>query len=366
MPEWTTSLIMTLCGFGVGMVMGATARGARFCTFGAIEDFVLAGKTLRIRSWALAIAVAVIAVQVMRHTGVARLEESIYLVPRLGWAGAIVGGLTFGLGMAFAGTCGYGVLVRMGGGDLKATVNCLVMGATAYMTARGLTGLFRVAAIEPLAIDLPQFDALGLPDVLAGMIGQPPRLLFAPIGLAIGGLIAWWCFANAEFRRARRDILTGLIVGLAVAAGFFLTGYFGDDPFNPSRVVSLTYALPPGETLVWLMTFSGSTANFGIGTVLGTIVGSLVVALAKSETRWEAFDDDREMRRHLIGAMLMGFGGVTALGCTIGQGISAMSTLSLTAPITLASIVVGAVFGLHYVLTGSFREALRQIRPERR
>ena len=365
MDEWTASQIVTLCGFGLGLAMGATARGARFCTFGAIEDWVLADRTERIRSFALAIAVAVIAVQAMRQAGIARIDESIYLAPRFGWFGAAIGGLLFGFGMALAGTCGYGILVRIGGGDLKAMADVLILGLTAYMTARGLTGLLRIAVIEPFAIDMTGLQALGLPDVVGAAFGMAPTHLFMALGLIAGGILIAWCFANRDFRRSRRDIVAGLIIGVAVAAGFLATGTLGDDPFEPVGVASLTYALPPGETLIWLATFSGATADFGIGAVIGTICGSFVVAVAKKELRWEAFDDDREMRRHLLGAFLMGFGGVTALGCTIGQGISGMSTLSLTAPIAFASIVIGAVFGLHYILTGSIREAAERFIPGR-
>lgn len=337
--------------------MGATARGARFCTFGAVEDFVLAGKTLRIRAWALAIAVSMIGVQIMHQAGMARIGEVFYLQPEFGLIGAVAGGLLFGLGMSMVGTCGYGVLVRMAGGDLKALINFLVLGVTGYMTARGLTSLLKTNLVDTLALDFSAIGGQGLPHVISGLSGLPVESLWLPVGLAVSGALTFYCFRDRDFRKSRRDIAAGVLIGLAVAGGFFVTGTFGADPFDPVRVQSLTYVLPLGETIVWLMTFTGAALTFSTAVVIGTVAGAAVVALARREFRWEGFDDVQGMRRHLLGSAAMGVGGVTALGCTIGQGISGVSTLALSPPIALASIFFGAVFGLHWLMTGDAREA---------
>lgn len=357
--DFPISSLLALCGFACGGVMGGVARGARFCTFGAIEDYVLAGKTLRFRAWALAIAVSTLLVSLLHGAGLARLDQAFYLAPQFGWAGAIVGGLMFGFGMAMVGTCGYGILVRMGGGDMKAVVSFLIMGLSAYMTARGLTGVARVGMIEPLATDLSAYGGQGLPHVLAPVLGIEAAQLWLPVGLCVTALLCVWCFNSKEFRASRRDIVSGVLIGLVIAASFAATGILGADIFDPQPVVSMTYVLPPGETIVYLLTFSGATLTFGIGTILGTLAGAFGVALAKRELVIEAYDGRREMRRHLIGSAMMGIGGVTALGCTVGQGITGMSTLSLSAPIALASILVGGIFGVHYLLNGSVLEALR-------
>ncbi len=354
-----TSSLLAICGFACGCVMGGVARGARFCTFGAIEDYVLVGRTLRLRAWALAIAVATLLVSAMHGAGIARLDEVFYLAPQFGWAGAIIGGLMFGFGMAMVGTCGYGVLVRMGGGDMKAVVSFLVMGLTAYMTARGLTGVARVGIIEPLASDLSVYGGQGLPHVLSPLLGINAEKLWLPVGACIAAVLSAWCFWSKEFRASRRDVIAGALIGLVIAAGFAATGILGADVFDPKPVVSMTYVLPPGETIVYLLTFSGATLTFGIGTILGTLAGAFSVALIKREIVVEAYDGRREMSRHLIGAAMMGIGGVTALGCTVGQGITGISTLSLSAPIALAAILVGGIFGVHYLLNGSVLEALR-------
>ena len=358
MDSLPTPTLLAFCGLFIGVVVGAVARSARFCTFGAIEDRVLMGDSRRVRAWGLAIAVAMIAVQLLNATGIVPLEESFYLSADFGWAGAIFGGLLFGFGMALIGTCGYGSLVRLGGGDLRALVVTLVIGLSAYMTARGLTGVLREAVIEPLNLDLSEIGGQGLFQLVAWGFGAAQNVAILCCALVVAGAILFWCFRDAGFRRSRSDILAGILIGLAVAAGFAATGILGQDPFDPQPIESLTYVLPPGEAIVYLITFTGATANFGVGVIPGTIIGAFLVAARKRELRLEAFDDAREMRRYLIGACLMGFGGVTALGCTVGQGISGMATLSLSAPLALASIFAGASFGLQYLITGSLREAI--------
>lgn len=357
MGALSTTLIMIVSGLILGAVMGATARGARFCTFGAVEDMVLAGKSERIRSWALAIAVAMIGVSLMHHLGTARIDEVFYIQPQFGLLGAVAGGLLFGLGMSMVGTCGYGTLVRMAGGDLKAFINFLVLGVTGYMTARGLTSLFKTNIIDASSIDLSKIGGQGLPHVLAYLSGLSIEALWLPTGFVLALALVFFCLRDAKFRNSRRDVMAGLLIGLAVAGGFFVTGTFGADPFDPVRVQSLTYVLPLGETIVWLMTFTGSALTFSTAVVLGTIVGAAIVAVAKNEFRWEGFDDVQSMRRHLLGSAAMGAGGVTALGCTVGQGISGVSTLAMSPMIALTSIIAGAVFGLYWLLTGNMHEA---------
>ncbi len=357
MDQFPISTLMALSGFLLGGVAGATARRTRFCTFGAIEDFILGHDQCRLKSWAMAIAVSIIIVQILHISGVARIDEAFYLSPNFGWLGAIVGGNLFGFGMALVGTCSYGSLVRLGGGDLKALIVVLVIGLTAYMTSRGITGLFRENFIEQFNVDLTKLGGQGIPHLLAPMLGVDPIKLWLPVSLVVCTLILGWCFTDEKFRSSHSDIISGGIMGLLVALGFVATGWLGNDPFNPQPVGSLTYALPPGNTIVYLLTFSGATLNFGIGLVFGTISGSFIVAWNQNEMRYEAFDDDREMLRNLVGAFLMGFGGVTALGCTIGQGITGIATLSAGSALALISILLGATVGLFYLVAGSAKDA---------
>ncbi|MDA7947075.1 MAG: YeeE/YedE family protein [Hyphomicrobiaceae bacterium] len=358
MLEPTAGQLVALSGFALGVVAGGVARWARFCTFGAVEDMVLTGDLRRLKSWALAIAVATLAVQIMHVSGIARIDQTFYLGTTFHWAGAIVGGLMFGVGMALVGTCGFGTLVRLGGGDLKAFVAFLVMGLTAYMTAGGVTGYARRYILEAADIDLTRIGGQGLPHFAAALTGIDPQFLWMPIALIVAGLLFAWCLSNGGLKGTPRDVASGVIIGLVVAGGFAATGIMGSDPFDPAPVRSLSYVIPPGRAVIYLLTFIGAMIDFSIALVFGTLAGSFAAAMLNKELRIEAYDDAREMRRHLLGAFLMGFGGVSAYGCTIGQGVSGMATLSLAAPLALGAILIGAIGGLYYLLTGSFSEAV--------
>ncbi len=351
--------LVALLGAGLGLVLGLTARLAHFCTLGAIADVHVAGDYRRIRAWMLAVAVAMLGAQGMHAGGLIDLHDSIYLTPDFGWLGAILGGLTFGFGMALAGTCGYGTLVRLGGGDLRSFVVFLVLGITAYMTLRGLTGLGRVGFVEPTNLDLSEVGGQGLVDLAAWATGIAQERLQLPIALTVVAALLVYCLGERRFRASPRNVLAGLVIGVTVAAGWAVTGVLGADDFAPQPLESLSFVTPLGESLVYLMTFSGSTVNFGIGAVGGVIVGAWLGSLKRGEFRIEAFDDGKEMLRHIAGAALMGVGGVLALGCTVGQGITGLSTLSLGAPIALLAIFTGAGLGLRYLEEGSLAEALR-------
>lgn len=261
MEYFSSSELLVLCGLMLGIVMGATARYSRFCTFGAVEDYILIGKTNRLKSWLLAIAVAMILVQLQHHFGVARIDETFYLNTEFGLLGAIVGGLLFGLGMSMVGTCGYGTIIRAAGGDLKAMCNFLVLGIIGYMTARGLLSLVRNNVIDRFDIDLTTINGQGIPDFISSITATSFSGIWLVTGFVLSGVLFVYCFRDKAFRNSRRDIAAGLLIGLCVAGGFFVTGWLGADPFNETDVRSISYVLPLGETLIWLMTYSGATMS---------------------------------------------------------------------------------------------------------
>jgi len=359
MEELPVGTIVALLGFGLGGIFGATALRTNFCTMGAISDMVLMGNRSRFRAWMLAIATAMLISQGMHAFGVVDLTGSIYLSTNLGWLGAIIGGLMFGFGMTLAGGCGNKTLVRLGAGNLKSLVVAVVLGIFAYMTLRGLIGLGRVELENATNIDLSgSFESQGLPDLLAGLTGISDVVLRWVVTLVLGGALLVFCFKDAQFRASPRNIAAGLIIGLVIAGGWYATGVIGYDDFEPTPLSSLTFVNPTGEGLVYLMTFSGATINFGIAVVGGVIAGSFVAAIATRTFRIEGFSDSKDMMRHLFGGALMGTGGILALGCTIGQGITGTSTLAVGSLIASASIIAGGIYGVKYLEEGSFGGAL--------
>lgn len=361
MYEASPTTIVAALGLLLGAIAGATARSAEFCTLGAIADAYLMGDLRRMRAWLLAIAMAILASQSMHLAGLVDLDRSIYLTPDFGWLGAILGGLAFGFGAAIAGTCGFGTLVRVGNGDLKALIVFFAIGLFSYMTMGGITGVVRVMLIEPTNADLSDIGGQGLVDIVAWALGSGGAVVRAVLSALIVGGLLWYCFKDRRFRRSRRDVVAGLVIGLVVAAGWYVTGVVGHDEFEPVPLASLTFVRPLGESLVYLMVFSGATVTFGIGTVAGVPIGAFAAAMAKGEFRFEAFDDSGEMLRYLAGGALMGIGGVTALGCTIGQAITGMSTLAVSAPIVFATIGIGACLGLRYLEEGSLIAAAKLV-----
>ena len=359
MEEIPTGLIVVIMGFGLGIVFGATAQRTNFCTMGAISDIVTMGNFNRFRAWMLATAVAIVGSQALHLTETVDLTRSIYLSANLGWFGAILGGLIFGFGMTLTGGCGNKTLIRLGSGSLKSLVVALVLGIFAYMTLRGLIGLARVEIEGLTNIDLKEMGLAyqGIPDLLAVTGLTPATARLVAITVAVGGLILF-CFKSAEFRASRTDLVGGLIVGLLIPAAWCVTGVIGYDDFEPTPLASFTFVNPVGESLQYLMTFTGSTINFGIAAVGGVVVGSFVSAKAVGEFRFESFSDVDDMVRHIIGAALMGIGGILALGCTIGQGVTGMSTLAVGSLIALLSIVFGGIIGIKYLEEGSFGGAL--------
>ncbi|MBE9556385.1 MAG: YeeE/YedE family protein [Proteobacteria bacterium] len=359
MEDMEIGTVVAISGFVLGGVFGATANRTNFCTMGAISDMVFMGNWNRMRAWLMAIAVAMLVSQAMHAFEIVDLGESIYLTTNFGWAGAIIGGLMFGFGMTMGGGCGNKTLVRLGAGNLKSLVVAIVLGIFAYMTLRGLIGMGRVELEAVTNIDLSEnYESQGIPDLLAGLTGASADTLRWIVTILAGGGLLAFCFKDAGFRASKRDMAAGLIIGLLVPAAWYATGVIGYDDFEPTQLGSFTFINPTGESIMYLMTFSGSTINFGISTVGGVIAGSFIMAMATKSFRVESFTDASDMIRHLIGAALMGTGGILALGCTVGQGIAGMSTLALGSLIALASIIAGGVYGMKYLEEGSFTGAL--------
>jgi len=351
MESMPVTTLVGLCGFGLGLVFGATVQRTDFCTMGAISDGVLMGDWSRFRAWLLAVAVAILGSQALHLGGVVDLNESIYLTLNFGWAGAIVGGLMFGFGMTLAGGCGSKILVRLGAGNLKSLVATLFLGIFAYMTLRGLTGLARVRleGWTNLDLDASGLAAQGLPDMLAALTGLSLEAARMATTLAVAGGLMWFCFKDRSFRGASPNLASGVILGLLIGLGWVITGVVGFDDFEPTALGSLTFVAPVGNAIQYLMTFTGATINFGIATVGGVILGAFLMALLRGDFRIEGFTDSGDMIRHMVGGAIMGIGGILALGCTIGQGLTGMSTLALASVIAFASIVAGGVLGIRYL-----------------
>ena len=342
LPDTT---LMALVGLAGGLMLGLAARLGRFCTLGAIEDFLYQNSAIRLRMWFVGIGVAVLGVYALAGVGAVALDDAVYLAT--GWSpvASILGGLIFGYGMSIAGNCGFGALARSGGGDFRAFVIVIMMGISAYVMLSGPLASTRVALVDGTTLAL---NDSSLPGLLAQVMGVGP----GAIGLALGMLILAAALSSKQFLAAPKSILWGGFVGLAIVSGYWGTSWVADTHFSALPVISHTFSAPLGETMIYVMTSSGGGLSFGVGSVVGVLAGAFCGSLIKGHFRWEACEDPRELRRQILGAVLMGFGSVLAFGCTVGQGLSAFSVLAISAPVTFLAIFAGAAIGLRQLITG--------------
>jgi uncharacterized protein len=345
--------------FGLSMAFGALAQRTHFCTMGAIADVVNMGDWTRMRMWVLAIAVAVAGFNAMVGLGWIEARNSIYAAPQLLWLSLPLGGALFGFGMVLASGCGSKSLVRLGSGNLKALVVLGVLGVAALATLRGLTAVLRVRTVDAATVQLPAGQ--DLPTLVAHWWGLPTPLAALGIGLAVSAALLVWVVRRPEGRTGE-VWLGGAGIGAVIVALWWLSGRLGFVPEHPStleptflvtnsrRMEALSMVAPVGYALEGLLYFSDAskTLTMGIVSVAGVLVGSALVALLTGTFRWEGFGGIEDLANHLAGATLMGIGGVTALGCTVGQGLSGISTLSVGSVLALAGIVAGGVAALRY------------------
>ncbi len=324
--------LILLAGLAGGLILGWVALRANFCVMGGITDILLMGDGRRFRAWLLAIAIAVLGTEGLRLLGLVRLEGAPYLSPSFGWLAAAVGGLLFGFGMTLAGGCVQRSLVRLGAGSPKALLAIAMVALFAWLTAQGplvplrqfLSGFANVLATSP---------GQDVPSLLAPAAGIPAPMLRMVLTLSLGVLLLWLCLGNANFRASPRDLGAGIAFGIAICLGWFVTSQAGAVPG------SFNFVTPFGELV----------PNFGAASILGLVLGAFLSVAFPWRVRVEWFADATDAAHHAAGGALMGIGGTLALGCTIGQGVTGVSTLAFGSIVAWAAIIGGAVLGLRYL-----------------
>lgn len=352
----TSPWFLCCAGLLAGTVMGFAARRRHFCTMSALERFWYAGNGDGVRTWVLAAAVALVLTQLLAFFGYAAIDESFYLVPNFAWTGYIVGGLSFGFGMALVGTCGFGALVRTGGGSLRSLVVLVMLGLSALAAQKGLVAQARVPLVDEMAIDLSFAGNQSLGALVSAIVGIDLTWAAAAI---VALAMFWWVFRDRKYRSSTGGIVTGAVIGAMIAFGWAVTTYASANSFEIVQIEAGSFVVPVADTILQFVTFTGVFPDYGVGLVVGVVLGAAICAFWRKDVRWEACDDARELSRHLAGGFLMGTGGVFAMGCTIGQGVSAVSTLAISAPLVIASIALGARMGLSYLVEGSAFAAFR-------
>ncbi|HEX8740352.1 MAG TPA: YeeE/YedE family protein [Casimicrobiaceae bacterium] len=351
--------VVTGLAFALAFVFGAVAQRVNFCTMGAVSDVVNMGDWGRMRMWVLAIAVAIAGTGIMQSMGLIDTAKTIYTGERIPWLSHTVGGFLFGFGMTLGSGCGSKTLIRTGAGNLKSLVVLVFLAISAYMTLKGAFAPWRVNGLDTFRVDVHAATS-DLP-TLAMAMGLP-RAVHLWLPLIVAAVLGWWIFRDATFRTSRGYAIGGIVIGAVILGGWYVSGHLGflaEDPqtleakfvaTDSGRMESFSFVAPSAYLLELLLLWTDQSRllTFGIAGVLGMLVGSGAMALATRSFRWEGFASAEDVGNHIAGGVLMGFGGVTALGCTIGQGISGVSTLAVGSILALASIIAGAVAAMKY------------------
>ncbi len=339
--------------FACALPLGAMLAATRYCTLGAVSDWCLLGDTHRLRLWAAAAGSAVLGVYLLGLW--AGLDPAATLVPyaspHFAWLRCIVGGLVFGVGMHLAGGCASRQLQRLGGGSLKAALALAVAAVTAAWLIDG--GGYRTW-LAPLfdagRVDLREF---GLPDQRLGtLLGFAPGGSGARLTALIAGNGLLLVAGGLSLRRlSRLEWLAGIGLGAAVSAGWWLTAgppgqawqedmAFLDTLPRGVGVQSYTFIAPLAD-LAALLRGRGSL-TFGLCGAAGLVAGSLLWHWRRGRLRLERHRDARDLVRTVLGGALLALGGVTALGCTVGQGVTGLSTLALGSILATLATIAGA------------------------
>ena len=344
----------------LGFILGFVVTKTNFCTMGAVSDWVNIGDLSRFKSWMLAAAVAILGVTILNYLSFFDINDSRipYRNSMFAWPRYIIGGLMFGIGMTYASGCGNKVLIRVGGGNLKSLVVLIVAGIMAYiMTRTDFYGIIFHSWMNPISLDLAQIGIIdqSLPTIISSIFSINNSTHFNLIlGVTVSSIMIFMIFKSGKFIQSFDNVFSGIIVGSVIVIAWLLTGGvtgqewieandFLDDPLPSVGMQSFTFINPMGETLI----FAGNAANsyyltFGVTALLSVIIGSFVYSILSKNFRIEWFLSKQDFIRHIIGAVLIGIGGVLAMGCTIGQGVTGISTLAIGSFITLIFIILGA------------------------
>lgn len=345
--------------FVLAVVLGALASKTNFCTMGAVSDWLNMGDTGRLRAWLFAIAIAILGVTAIEAASVASLRTNTmppYRTENFAWLRYIVGGLIFGVGMTLGSGCGTKTLLRIGGGNFKSICVAAAIAAVVYFMFT--TRLFEISVLSwvgPTVVSLADYgmSGQGVDDFLARLTGMSATTARLLAGAAIGAVLLWLAFRSSDFRGNRDHVLGGAAVGLAVVAGWYVTaGPLGvawveeammDGEPNRAAIQSFTFISPIGETGRYLLDPTNlDLIRVGVVTVFGVIIGSFLYALTSRSFRFEWFTSPRDFLQHVSGGLLMGYGGFVAMGCTVGQGVSGVSTLALGSFLALGGMIAGS------------------------
>jgi len=338
---------VTLCGLAVGLAFGGLAQRSRFCMRSAVVEFSRGQIGPKLAIWLLAFAAAIVGTQGLILTGVLDVSNARQLTGQGSLSGALIGGLMFGGGMVLARGCASRILVLSATGNLRALVTGLILTIVAQSSLRGILSPFRgwLAGLWTVSGDSTRdlSALLGLSTVTPVLIGL--AILVLALVLAVRHRVSPWVIAGT------------IGVGLMIMAGWLVTYTVSMQSFNPVAVKSISFIGPSADTLMGLIDHPELPLVFDLGLVPGVFAGSFLAALLGRDLRMQSFNiEENTMPRYIIGAILMGFGGMLAGGCAVGAVMTGGSVFSLTAFVAMAAMWAGG--GLTDLLFDRRRQAV--------
>lgn len=316
-------------GLAIGVIFGACGQITGFCLQRGLKEHWSGRHGYKLNAFALALAIALAGTHIVTSLGLVDTSRSIYMTSSVSWLLLPLGGIMFGYGMGLTNGCGARALVLLAQGNLRSFVVLLCLGIAAYMTISGVIGPLRIKAFglttfNPSSVTLP----VGLIRTLA-------------VWVSVAALTAFALRPRASGDRVR-DLMGGAVVGLLIVAGWLATGWLGNDDFEPMPVTSLTFIAPIGDTIQYAMIATGMSIRFGVAVVFGVLTGSFLTTIVRGRYQPQGFESPGQMTRYIVGGALMGSGGALALGCSIGQGLTGLSTLAYSSMVAALAIVIGA------------------------
>lgn len=384
--EITTQVL--LWAFGLAVILGIVATKTNFCTMGAVSDLVNIGDTGRMRAWVFAIGAAILGVLVLGHLGLVDMSLTAsndtanppYRTPIFAWPRNVLGGIIFGIGMTLGSGCGNKTILRIGGGNLKSIFVLLAIGIAAYaMIFTNFSYDFFLSWMEPAFVDLGAYDIedQSIGSIVSGFGGFDASITNTLVATLLGTLLVLWALLSKDFTRSFDNILAGVVIAAVVVAAWWVTtGELGVELLDEVDMMderpyaigaqSFTFIQPSAHLLRWIETgFSSQMVTFALVAGCGVLVGSFLYSLVMRKFRFEWFHSWKDFLAHMIGGLLMGVGGVLAMGCTIGQAVTGASTLALGSFITFGAIVFGSAltmkiqyYGMVYEEESNFFKAL--------
>jgi len=361
--EITTTIL--IWAFALAFVLGIVATKTNFCTMGAVSDWVNIGDTGRMRAWVFAMGAAILGVMSLSLSGLGDLSlvasndtaSPPYLTSNFAWPRNLLGGLMFGIGMTLGSGCGNKTLLRLGGGNIKSIFVFAAMGMMAYfMIFTNFSHDFFISWMEPAFIDLSnsEIENQGLGSVIAHLLGSDPQGTTTIVAAVIGIALVLWALKSIDFRGSFDNVLAGVVLAAVVVTAWWVTtGSMGQELLEEAEMMddrpfalgaqSFSFVQPSGHFMRWIETgFASFMLTFALMTGFGVVAGAFIYSIFTKNFRIEWFANVKDFISHIIGGVLMGIGGVLAMGCTIGQGVTGASTLAMGSFLTFFAIVLGS------------------------